>query len=96
MKDVDATLEDVDVTLNDVDTTNTTEFGNTDPYLGTELGLNIYEEEGLQFERVKRRAVEEDGKPIGLTINNPIRYSQQYEIEYEDGNTDVLTANIIE
>ena len=40
-------LKDVEATLNDVDTTNATEFGNTYPYLGMELGLNIGEEEGL-------------------------------------------------
>ena len=44
---------------------------------------------------VKRRAVDEDGKPIGITSNNPILDSRQYEIEYADGNTSVLTANII-
>ena len=44
MKGVDARLEDVSATLNDVDVTNATEFGNTDPYLGMELGLNRGEE----------------------------------------------------
>ena len=65
-------LKDVNATLNGVDTTNETEFGNTYPYLGMELGLNRGEEEGLQFARVKRRAVDEDGKPIGIPSNNPI------------------------
>ena len=51
-------MKDVDATLNDVDSTNTTEFGNTDPYLGMELGLNRGEEEGLQFSILKRRAVD--------------------------------------
>ena len=71
------TLEDVDAMLNDVDATNTTEFGNTDPYLGMELGLNRGEEEGLQFARVKRIALDEDGKPIGIPGNNPILDSRQ-------------------
>ena len=72
MKDVDEKLQDVNATLNDIDATNATEFGNTYPYLGMEIGLNIGEEEGLQFKRVNRRAVDEDGKPIGIPINNPI------------------------
>ena len=65
-------MKDVDATLNNNDTTNATEFGNTNPYLGVELGLNRGEEEGLNFARVKRRAVDEDRKPIGTPINNPI------------------------
>ena len=60
-----------------------------------ELGLNRGEEKGLKFARVKRREVYEDGKPIGMPSNNPILDSGQYEIEYADGNTSVLTANII-
>ena len=73
-------LKDVDATLNNVDTTNTTEFGNIDPYLGMKLGLNRGEEEGLEFASVKRRSVYEDGKPIGIPINNTILDSQQYKI----------------
>ena len=60
-----------------------------------ELGLNRGEEEGLQFARIKIGAVDEYGKPIGIPSNNPILDSRQYEIEYADGNTAVLTANII-
>ena len=59
------------------------------------LGLNRGEDEVLQFSRVKRRAVDEDGKPFGIPRNNPIVDSRKYEIEYADGNTAVLTANII-
>ena len=57
-----------------------------------ELGLNRGEEEGLQFLRLDRRAVNEDGKPIGIPSKNPILDSRQYEIEYVDGNTSVVTA----
>ena len=58
--------------MNDVRTKNKTDFGNIDPYLGIELGLIRGEEEGLEFARVKRRAVNEDGKPIEIPSNNPI------------------------
>ena len=57
-----------------------------------ELVLNRGEEEGLQFARVKRREVDENGKPIGIPSNNTILDSWQYEIEYVDGNTSVVTA----
>ena len=60
-----------------------------------ELGMNRGEEEGIKFARVKRRAVDKDGKPIGIPRNNTILDSRQYEIQYADGNTAVLTANII-
>ena len=36
------------------------------------LGLNRGEEEGLQFARVRKITVDEDGKPIGISSNNPI------------------------
>ena len=77
LKDVDATLEDVDATLNGVGATNATEFGNTDPYLDMELGLNRGEEEGIQYARVNGGAVYEDGKPIGIPSNNPILDSRK-------------------
>ena len=70
-------FKDVYATLNDVDTTNATEFGNTDTYLGMELVLNRGEEEGLQFARVNRISVDEDGKPIRIPSNNPILDSRQ-------------------
>ena len=60
-----------------------------------ELGLNRGEEEGLKFGRLKIRAVDEDGKPIGIPSNNSILESKQYKIKYTDGNTAVLTENII-
>ena len=43
----------------------------------------------------EKRAVDKDGKPIGRPSNNPLLDSRQYEIEYLDGTTEVLTANII-
>ena len=37
----------------------------------------------------------QDGKSIGRTSNNPLLDSRQYKLEYLDGTTEVLTANII-
>ena len=39
--------------------------------------------------------MDEDGKPIGRPSNNPLLDSRQYEVEYTDGTTEVLAANII-
>ena len=36
-----------------------------------------------------------DGKPIGIANNNPLLDSRQYEVEYIDGTTEVISANII-
>ena len=43
-----------------------------DPYTSMELGLNLQDEEGLHHAVVKKRAVDEDGKPIGIANNNPL------------------------
>ena len=59
-----------------------------------ELGIRR-DDEGLRHARVKRRAVDQDGQPIGRPSNNPLLDSWRYELEYLDGTTEVLTANII-
>ena len=41
------------------------------------------------------RAVDQDGQPIGRPSNNPLLDSRRYKVEYLDGTTEVLTANII-
>ena len=43
------------------------------------------DDEGLHHARVKRRAVDQDSRPIGRPSNNPFLDSQQYEVEYLDG-----------
>ena len=89
---VDAVKRNVERTR---ETSDVTEIGNIDPYLGMELGLNKGDEEGLHSATVKKRAVDEDGKPIVKPSNNPILDSRQYEVEYADGNTEVMAANVI-
>ena len=70
------------------------EYGVEDTYLDMELGIRR-DDEGLHHARVKRRAVDEDGKPIGKPSNNPLLDSRQYEVEYSEGTVEVLAANII-
>ena len=70
------------------------EIGEEDPYLNMELGLNRSDER-LQRARVKRRAVDEEGRPVGTANSNPLMDSRQYEVEFVDGGTEILTANII-
>ena len=60
-----------------------------------ELAINRGDEEGLHQARVKRRALDDNGEPVGRANNNPILDSRQYEIEYLDGHIEMMTANII-
>ena len=75
------------------------DFGVEDSYLDRELGIRR-DDEGLHNAKMKRRAVDENGKPIdengkpiGRPSNNPLLDSRKYEAEYADGNTEVLAAN---
>ena len=66
-----------------------------DGYINMELGIPRGPDEELQHAVVKRRAIDEDGKPIGLPHNNPIMDTRAYEVEFLDRSTETLTANII-
>ena len=63
-ENVDAAKRNVDGTR---ETPDVAEIGNVNIYLGMELGLNKGDEEGLHFAIFKKRAVDEDGKPIRKT-----------------------------
>ena len=71
------------------------EYGAVDPYIGMELGMPVGGDGERIYGQVKRRAVDENGRPIGRPSNNPMMDSRQYEIEFVDGKTDVVAANII-
>ena len=92
-------LKYIDVAKHNVDGTHTTsdvtKIGNVNPYLGMELCLNKVYEGGLHFARVKKRAVDDYGKPIVQISNNPVLDSRKYEVEYVDGNTAIMAANVM-
>ena len=71
------------------------EYGKIDPYLNMELGLPRAADDSLVHATVKRRAVDNEGRPIGKSSTNPILDSRAYEVEFIDGQTEVLTANVI-
>jgi hypothetical protein len=72
------------------------EVGVQDPYLNMELGLPHGDEaEDLRLARVKRRAVDVEGRPVGRPSDNPVLDSRQYEVEFLDGKMEILTASII-
>ena len=60
-----------------------------------ELGIPRAEDDSLMHAIVKRRKLDDDGNPIGTEITNPLIDAREYEIEFIDGTTEILTANII-
>ena len=66
-----------------------------DPYLNMEVGLPRGSDDNLLHATVKRRALDDNGNPIGTANKNPILDSRMYEVEFMDGTKERLTANII-
>ena len=64
-----------------------------DEYLTAEVLLPSGGE--LQKARIVGRKKDDDGMPIGKRNPNPILDSCMYEVEFPDGSTDAVTANII-
>ena len=71
----------------------TVEFG-PDTWLNLEVGIDM-EEHGFRQGKVKRRAVNADGKPIRIADDNVLLDSRACKIEFSDGQTEISTANII-
>ena len=44
---------------------------------------------------VKRLALDINNEPIGVAHSNPLLDSRQYEVEYADGYSETLSANVI-
>ena len=64
-----------------------------DEYLSTELLLP--HGDSMQRARVVRRKRDESGLPVGQRNNNPILDTRMCDIEFPDGATDTVTANLI-
>ena len=71
------------------------EYGKDDPYLGMKLGIPRGPDDDIQHARVKIRVVDEEGKPKGIAHSNPLLDMKQYEVEFLDRQTEVMTANLI-
>ena len=48
-----------------------------------------------EYARVKKRLKDNQGQPIGIASGNPILDTIMYEVEYQDGHTAALAANLI-
>jgi len=64
-----------------------------DKYLGAELLLP--HGDGMRRARVTARHKDDDGHPLGRAHPNPILDSRLYDIQYPDGSTDIVNANLI-
>ena len=71
------------------------DLGGTDPYVNMELAMMRDGGEEAQHAMVKLRAVDRDGKPMGVANNRPFLDSRQYKVEFLDGTTEIISANII-
>ena len=65
-----------------------------DNYVIMELSLDRGGDQP-EFARVKKRLRDNNGRPIGVASDNPILDSRMYEVEYQDGHTAAIAANII-
>lgn len=64
-------------------------------YVGMQLALKCGEDGQIQRATVKRRAVDSEGNAIGIGNASPLLDSRRYEVEYEDGTMETLSANLL-
>ena len=64
-------------------------------YVGMEVGLRRGEEGQVRRATVKRRAVDSEGNAIGTGHSNPLLDSRRYDVEYDDGTIETLSANLL-
>ena len=64
-------------------------------YVGMEIGLPRDGNDQLQFAKVTKEVLDDEGRPLGIGNNNPLLDGRMYEVEYLDSTTEVLSANNI-
>ncbi|MEO6564809.1 MAG: hypothetical protein ABIO63_02135, partial [Casimicrobiaceae bacterium] len=65
-----------------------------DTYLNMEVAMPR-SDAGTTFARVTKRMKDAEGRPIGVSNQNPILDSRLYEVEYQDGYKSAMAANAI-
>ena len=65
-----------------------------DNYINMELALDQGGEQP-EYARFKKQLKDNQGRPIGIASDNPILDTIIYEVEYQDGHTAALAANLI-
>ena len=69
-------------------------LGSYDNYISMELALDRGGKKP-EYARFKKRLKDNQGRPIRIASENPILDTIMYEIEYQDGHTEALAANLI-
>ena len=73
----------------------TEEYGIPDNYLGMEVNMMRPGEDVPKRGTVKRRVIDDEGRPVGVPHNNPMIDTRKYEVEFLDGSVDAYTANTL-
>ena len=66
-----------------------------DNYINMEIALDKSGEDHPQLARVTKRLRDNEGNPIGRSNKSPFLDTRQYEVEFNDGQKQALTANLI-
>ena len=66
-----------------------------DQYINMEVALDRPGVEHPQLATVTKRIKDNDGNPIGKSNKFAVLDTRQYEIEFKDGYTEALSANLI-
>lgn len=68
-----------------------------DSYVNKEIALprGAGDGEDVHYGRVTKRLRDADGKPIGMANENPMLDTREYEVEFMDGHSEALAANLI-
>ena len=79
-----------DDSIKDVDALNA-----QDEYVNMELGVPRGPDGELENVKVKKRALDVDGMPIGKANKNHMLDTRAYEVEYGDGTIEIMYTNAI-
>ena len=66
-----------------------------DSYINIEVGIPRVNYDELCHATVKRRAIDDDWKPLGVGTYNPITDTRLYGVYYIDLTVETLAANVI-
>ena len=65
-----------------------------DQYINMELSIHRGDEYP-EMGRVTKRIKDQHGNPVGVANDNPILDTRMYNVEFEDGHSEAISANII-
>ena len=81
--------------INDPDVIEVDDEIGGDHFMNMEVGLPRGPDGTIIKARVKKRTTDEAGNTIGKYHTNPLLDSRMYDVEFEDGGVEAITANII-